>query len=65
MNDWTEYTVGIATDVPTYFLSVGGSGFNKALLDTATYLVSMANPPSVVSTSYGLNEKHFSRRDAQ
>jgi tripeptidyl-peptidase-1 len=60
-----EYAMGIATNVPTYLLSVGGSGFNKALLDTTTYLASMPNPPSVMSTSYGANERHLSRRDAQ
>jgi tripeptidyl-peptidase-1 len=51
--------------VPTYFLSVGGFDFNQALLDTTTYLASMPNPPTVMSTSYGTDESDLSRSDAQ
>ncbi|KAK6988683.1 family S53 protease-like protein [Favolaschia claudopus] len=55
-----QYTIGTATGVPTEFLSVGGSstnaGFATSLLDTTTFLSSVANPPSVMTTSYGTTE---------
>lgn len=54
-----EYVVGIATNVNASFITVGGS-FDDALLDTANYLLSMDDPPQVVSTSYGDNESVLS-----
>ncbi|KAF7350746.1 Family S53 protease-like protein [Mycena sanguinolenta] len=51
-----EYTTGTATDVPITFLSVGGNNFATALLDTTTFLDGIANPPSVMTTSYGSTE---------
>ncbi|KAJ7024070.1 family S53 protease-like protein [Mycena alexandri] len=58
-----EYTVGIATGVPVEFLSVGGGDtdqdFASSLLDTTTFLDGVPNPPSVMTTSYGLNEADF------
>ncbi|KAJ6476999.1 family S53 protease-like protein [Mycena sanguinolenta] len=51
-----EYTTGTATDVPITFLSVGGEDFTTALLDTTTFLDGIANPPSVMTTSYGSTE---------
>ncbi|KAH9913511.1 family S53 protease [Fomitopsis serialis] len=54
-----EYAVGLATNVPAFFMTVGGS-FDDALLDAANYLLSMDNPPQVVSTSYGDNENVLS-----
>ncbi|KAJ7237531.1 peptidase S8/S53 domain-containing protein [Mycena haematopus] len=58
-----QYTVGIATGGPTTFLSVGGpgttSGFATSLLDTTTFLDGVANPPSVMTTSYGTTESSF------
>ncbi|EPS96632.1 hypothetical protein FOMPIDRAFT_1025327 [Fomitopsis schrenkii] len=54
-----EYVIGIATNVNASFITVGGS-FDDALLDTANYLLSMDNPPQVVSTSYGDNESALS-----
>ncbi|KAI0733779.1 family S53 protease [Fomitopsis betulina] len=54
-----EYVVGLATNVNASFITVGGS-FDDALLDAANYLLSMENPPQVVSTSYGDNESALS-----
>ncbi|KAJ7358373.1 family S53 protease-like protein [Mycena albidolilacea] len=54
-----EYTIGTATDVPVSFLSVGGNNFATALLDTTTFLDGVANPPSVMTTSYGSTESSF------
>ncbi|KAJ7252344.1 family S53 protease-like protein [Mycena haematopus] len=56
-----EYTTGIctATDVPVTFLSVGGNNFATSLLDTTTFLDGVANPPSVMTTSYGDTESSF------
>ncbi|KAK7038384.1 family S53 protease-like protein [Favolaschia claudopus] len=59
-----QYTVGLATGVPVEFLSVGGPSdedfvdgdLATGLLDTATFLEGVENPPSVVSTSVGLDE---------
>src|ERR1700761_4491868 len=59
-----EYTVGIATDVPVTFLSVGGdletsTDFGNALLDTTIFLHQTTQPPSVVTTSYSGTESDF------
>lgn len=51
--------IGIATGVPVTFLSVGGASFSTALLDTTTFLDGVANPPSVMTTSYGDSESNF------
>jgi tripeptidyl-peptidase-1 len=52
------------------FLSVGGAGattqdFLLDLLDTTSYLASLAHPPSVLSSSYGWNEEDISAADAR
>ncbi|KAJ7612696.1 family S53 protease-like protein [Roridomyces roridus] len=56
-----QYTAGIATGVPVDFLSVGtpSASFTTSLLDTTTYLDGVANPPTVITTSYGGNENSF------
>ncbi|KAJ6450427.1 family S53 protease-like protein [Mycena vitilis] len=54
-----QYTTGTATDVPVEFLSVGGNNFATSLLDTTTFLDGIANPPSVMTTSYGSTESSF------
>jgi hypothetical protein len=60
-----QYTVGLATGVPVEYLVVGGYNFTQGLLDTTTYLASAPSPPSVLTTSYGNDEDHFSLSDAQ
>ncbi|KAF8158796.1 family S53 protease-like protein [Mycena galopus ATCC 62051] len=55
----TQYTAGIATEVPLEFLSVGGFDFPTALLDTTTFLDGVESPPSVMTTSYGDTESNF------
>lgn len=57
----TQYTVGLATDVPVTFISVGGD-FLDALLDTANYVIGEDSPPQVLSTSYGDNENDVSQK---
>ncbi|KAJ7302279.1 family S53 protease-like protein [Mycena albidolilacea] len=51
-----EYAIGMATGVPIQFLTVGSDlthpGFAMALLDTTTYLDGIADPPTVLTTSY-------------
>ncbi|KAJ7445016.1 subtilisin-like protein [Mycena galericulata] len=54
-----QYTAGIATGVPLQFLSVGGEDLAAALLDTTTFIDGLADPPTVVSTSYAENEDLF------
>ncbi|CCL99221.1 uncharacterized protein FIBRA_01236 [Fibroporia radiculosa] len=57
----TQYVVGLATNVSTQFISVGGDFFD-ALLDTANFLAGVDAPPYVLSTSYGDNEDAISQR---
>ncbi|KAK6971740.1 peptidase S8/S53 domain-containing protein [Favolaschia claudopus] len=56
-----EYAAGIATSIPLQFLSVGDFDLDLGIgfLDTATYLATTPNPPTVVSTSYGDVEEAF------
>ncbi|KAJ6507054.1 peptidase S8/S53 domain-containing protein, partial [Mycena sanguinolenta] len=54
-----QYTAGIATNLPLDFLSVGGDDLPTAFFDTTTYLDGIANPPTVMTTSYGGNENDF------
>ncbi|KAJ7090777.1 family S53 protease-like protein [Mycena belliarum] len=54
-----QYTTGTATGVPIQFLSVGGNNFATSLLDTTTFLDGVANPPTVMTTSYGSTESSF------
>ncbi|EMD36470.1 hypothetical protein CERSUDRAFT_156150 [Gelatoporia subvermispora B] len=58
-----QYTIGLATDVPTTFISVGedtqdGLG---GLLDIINFLLEQDSPPQVLTTSYGRNENTVSR----
>ncbi|KAJ7440555.1 peptidase S8/S53 domain-containing protein [Mycena galericulata] len=53
---------GLATGVPVQFLSVGGSSlsdFVTPILDMNTFLDGVDNPPSVMTTSYGVMENQF------
>ncbi|KAJ4485898.1 family S53 protease-like protein [Lentinula aciculospora] len=52
-----QYTVGIATNVPTEFIAVG-------LTDLAEYLITANEPPQVVTTSYGIAEGFLTPSDA-
>ncbi|KAJ6573391.1 family S53 protease-like protein [Mycena vulgaris] len=58
-----QYAAGIATEVPIQFLSIGGddsvAGFATSLLDTSIFLDGVAQPPSVMTTSYGFSEAGF------
>ncbi|KAI4525603.1 subtilisin-like protein [Schizophyllum commune Loenen D] len=53
-----EYTVGVATKVPTTFISVGENNADgvSGFLDIIQTLTSESNPPQVLTTSYGFNE---------
>ena len=60
----TQYTVGIASGVPTTFISVGDDfqdGDLEGFLDIINFLLSERNPPQVLTTSYGDNEADISR----
>ena len=56
-----QYTVGLATNVPTTFISVvdqnqdGVNGF----MDIITALLQLDNPPPVLTTSFGADEPVF------
>ncbi|KDQ58299.1 hypothetical protein JAAARDRAFT_177501 [Jaapia argillacea MUCL 33604] len=54
----TQYTVGLASGVPTTFIAVGlnSTDIIMEFLDIITYLVAMDQPPQVLTTSYGFNE---------
>ncbi|KAF7288435.1 Family S53 protease-like protein [Mycena chlorophos] len=51
-----EYAAGLATNVPIQFLTVGGDDYVADGADTITYLTSDPKPPTVVTTSYGVDE---------
>ncbi|KAI0356281.1 family S53 protease [Trametes cingulata] len=54
----TQYTLGVASGVPTVFISVGErnrDGVN-GFLDIINTLISESNAPQVLSTSYGFDE---------
>lgn len=59
-----QYTIGLATNVPTIFISVGDNFQDGALdgfLDIINFLLSQSNPPHVLTTSYGQNENSISQ----
>ncbi|KAH8078042.1 family S53 protease-like protein [Cristinia sonorae] len=58
-----QYTIGIATGVPTTFISVGNNfrdGALEGFLDIINFLNGEASPPHVLTTSYGQNENTIS-----
>lgn len=65
-----QYTIGLATNVPVTFISVGedvasnpngDDEFAEALLDTALYVLGLESPPQVMTTSYGDDEEYISK----
>ncbi|KAJ6487201.1 family S53 protease [Mycena vitilis] len=59
-----QYTIGVATGVPTYFVSVGDSfqdGDLEGFLDIVNFLSDEDDVPPVMSTSYGENETDMSK----
>ena len=58
-----QYTMGLASQVPTSFISVGSNvqdGDLGGFLDIINFLLSESNPPSVLTTSYGRDERTIS-----
>lgn len=53
-----QYTIGLATGVPTTFISVGPSNNDglSGFLDIINNLLAQSNPPQVLTTSYGADE---------
>jgi len=54
----TQYTVGLATDVPVTFVSVGEKtkdGDDDGFLDIINALLAESAPPQVLTTSYGFD----------
>ncbi|PIL33245.1 hypothetical protein GSI_04695 [Ganoderma sinense ZZ0214-1] len=63
-----QYTVGIATGVPTVFISVGDQyqdGDLDGFLDVINFLLDEDEPPYVLTTSYGQDEHTMSQKLAQ
>ena len=59
-----QYTVGLASGVPTTFISVGNDfqdGDLEGFLDIINFLLNESNPPQVLTTSYGEDESDISR----
>ncbi|EIW62968.1 family S53 protease [Trametes versicolor FP-101664 SS1] len=54
----TQYTIGIATGVPTTFISVGDNNRDgvNGFMDIINTLLGESAPPQVLSTSYGFDE---------
>lgn len=57
-----QYTVGVASGVPTTFISVGGANHDglSGFLDIMNFLLQQDKPPTVLTTSYGMNEAGIS-----
>ncbi|KAJ7573721.1 family S53 protease-like protein [Mycena floridula] len=53
-----QYTVGVATNVPTTFISVGPNNNDRVagFYDLADMLLNMSSPYLTLTTSYGFNE---------
>ncbi len=63
-----QYTVGVATGVPTVFISVGDQfqdGDLEGFLDVINFVLDEDAPPNVMTTSYGQNENTISQKLAQ
>ena len=62
----TQYTIGVATGVPTIFISCGENNKDglSGFLDQINFLLGQTNPPQVLTTSYGQNENTVSRATA-
>ena len=59
-----QYTIGIASGIPTAFISVGENfqdGDLEGFLDIINFLLNESNPPQVLTTSYGDDEPDVSR----
>ncbi|ETW82604.1 serine protease S53 [Heterobasidion irregulare TC 32-1] len=58
-----QYTIGVASGVPTVFISVGDDSNDGifGFLDTANHLLAETTPPHVMTTSYGSDESDISR----
>ncbi|KAJ7921335.1 family S53 protease [Mycena leptocephala] len=59
-----QYTIGVATGVPVYFVSVGDSfqdGDLEGFLDIVNFLSDEDDVPPVMTTSYGENETDMSK----
>ncbi|KAJ7916065.1 peptidase S8/S53 domain-containing protein [Mycena leptocephala] len=59
-----QYTIGVATGVPVYFVSVGDSfqdGDLEGFLDIVNFLSDEDSVPPVMTTSYGENETDMSK----
>ncbi|KAJ7174055.1 family S53 protease [Mycena crocata] len=59
-----QYTVGVATGVPVFFVSVGESfqdGDLEGFLDVVNFLSDEDSVPQVMTTSYGENETDMSK----
>ncbi|EKM54114.1 uncharacterized protein PHACADRAFT_257728 [Phanerochaete carnosa HHB-10118-sp] len=60
----TQYTIGIATDVPVFFISAGEDNHDNlgGFLDWANFVLGQTSPPQVLTTSYGQNEDTVSAK---
>lgn len=61
-----QYATGVATGVPISFMSVGGdpeteNDFFLLVEKEANYLLTMDKPPTVLTTSYSVNENEITR----
>lgn len=63
-----QYTIGLASNVPNIFISVGdqtNDGDLFGFLDIINFLLEQENPPHVLTTSYGSDEVGVSRALAE
>ncbi|KAI8873585.1 subtilisin-like protein [Ramicandelaber brevisporus] len=58
-----QTVIGLASDVPVTFVSVGRSDMT-GFMDVMNHLLDLANPPSVISLGYGFDEDKVSKASA-
>ncbi|KIK68208.1 hypothetical protein GYMLUDRAFT_237294 [Collybiopsis luxurians FD-317 M1] len=57
-----QYTVGLANGIPTTFVDIGSQNDDDGItfIDSINYLAAEENPPLVLTSSYGLDERSLS-----
>ena len=62
-----QYTVGVATEVPVEFISVGivNTDGIDGFLDEVNFLINQKTVPTVLTTSYGFDEDSVSENLAK
>jgi tripeptidyl-peptidase-1 len=60
-----QYTVGLVNDGPVNFISSGSPGTISGVINVANSWLNQQRTPTVVSISYGFNEKEVNQSSAK